>query len=267
MELIHIAEIRGENWSGFTLHYHPDVWQIDFYFEGEGRYLLDDHWEKIKKNCLFIVAPYKNHQAEKEIENKVIIGNYSMKIIFDESEIKKFLLPEIALKIPLNDKKEVEKVKFYFKNILGYHILGKKNKVEKFLILFLKNLTEILKNPNNYWRDKIEYVNELIETNYDRKITLSNIGNIVNLNPQYLCRKYRILTGENIFDYLDKKRMEKAGEFIQKQDLTIKEIAHLCGFKNVYYFTKRFKEYYKTTPGKYKEKIKSKSSSKVLFPF
>lgn len=267
MKLVHVAEIRGENWTGFDLHYHSDIWQIDFYLKGKGRYLLDDHWERIEKNCLFIIPPYKRHKAEKDFDNRVFMNNYSMKIVFDENEVKKFLLPKIALKILLQNVKESEKIKFCFKNILGYYILERRNKVEKFLILFLKTLTEILKNLNNYQRDKINHINELLETNYDKKITLSFIGQFVNLNPQYLCRRYKNLTGQNIFDYLNKIRMKKANEFLKNQNLSIKEIARLCGFKNVYYFTKKFKEYYKITPGKYRKKLKSISSSKALCLF
>ena len=50
-------------------------------------------------------------------------------------------------------------------------------------------------------------------------------------------------------------RMKKAIELLNHRSLTMDQIAEAVGYKNQFYFTKRFKKYYGVPPSKYKQKI------------
>ena len=48
--------------------------------------------------------------------------------------------------------------------------------------------------------------------------------------------------------------MEKAAEFLTESDMTVTEVAGLCGYNDISKFIQVFKKYYGETPKKYREK-------------
>ena len=48
------------------------------------------------------------------------------------------------------------------------------------------------------------------------------------------------------------KRLEKAASMLREGGKKIEEIAELCGFYDIYHFSKLFKKYYGTAPGQYR---------------
>ncbi len=63
------------------------------------------------------------------------------------------------------------------------------------------------------------------------------------------------MTGQTIFVYLNNLRIEKAKQLLSTGFYTTNDIATRTGFHDVYYFSKVFKKFTGTTPGKY---VKSK---------
>ena len=70
-----------------------------------------------------------------------------------------------------------------------------------------------------------------------------------------LFRSYKSQTGITPIQYVDEMRMKKAIELLNHRSLTMDQIAEAVGYKNQFYFTKRFKKYYGVPPSKYKQKI------------
>ena len=64
-----------------------------------------------------------------------------------------------------------------------------------------------------------------------------------------------IQPGDETRYYVDEMRMKKAIELLNHRSLTMDQIAEAVGYKNQFYFTKRFKKYYGVPPSKYKQKI------------
>lgn len=52
--------------------------------------------------------------------------------------------------------------------------------------------------------------------------------------------------------YVNKLRLERSRELLLTNKYKIEEIAEICGFKNAYYFSKKFKEAYQLSPSAYK---------------
>ena len=46
--------------------------------------------------------------------------------------------------------------------------------------------------------------------------------------------------------------MEKAGELLSQDNFSVLQVAESVGYKNQFYFSKEFKEYYGIVPSKYK---------------
>ncbi len=101
--------------------------------------------------------------------------------------------------------------------------------------------------------DTVYKVIEYIRKNYFKKISLDDIANHVNFSKTYLSRIFKDEVGENISNYVNKIRIEKAKLLIIDKKFSLIDIANLVGFEDQSYFTKVFKSIVGISPKKYKE--------------
>lgn len=101
--------------------------------------------------------------------------------------------------------------------------------------------------------DTIHEVDRYIQTHYQKKLTLDELAEVNHMSKTYLCSIFKKETGETIINYINKVRIEKSKLLFSDKNLSIVEIANLCGFEDQSYFTKIFKNYVGMTPKKYRE--------------
>ena len=97
----------------------------------------------------------------------------------------------------------------------------------------------------------MEYMNQ----SYSEDITGDFIEEKFHYNFDYLNRQFKKWTGETIFAYLNRVRMERARQLLQTGFYKVEEVALQTGFQNVYYFERVFKKFYGVTPGKVRQVV------------
>lgn len=98
----------------------------------------------------------------------------------------------------------------------------------------------------------VNYIIEYIDEHYKEHITLDEIMSRVLYSKSHIMRIFKSHTGMNIFDYINKVRIEKACLELIYSDKNNTEIALNTGFNTVQYFTKIFKRTMGCTPGVYR---------------
>ncbi len=93
---------------------------------------------------------------------------------------------------------------------------------------------------------------EYIDKNYSEKITTHDLGALVHLNSDYLCRFFKKTVGSTIGDYVNFVRVKKAEQLLSTTRRTISEIALDTGFSSVSYFNRVFQKYKNCSPSSYK---------------
>jgi two-component system response regulator YesN len=88
-----------------------------------------------------------------------------------------------------------------------------------------------------------------IDHYYQDPISLETIAQHFFISKEHLSRSFKVFTGENMSDYMVRKRMEKAKELIVEQGLAIKHVAQMTGYADIAYFYRVFKKHYGFTPG------------------
>lgn len=102
---------------------------------------------------------------------------------------------------------------------------------------------------------------DYIRLNYNNDITLKDLAeNVFFLNGSYLSHLLKIKTGKNYLTYLTEIRMEKAEELLRESEMTVTEIAGLCGYNDISKFIQVFKKYYGKTPKRYREDADTKDT-------
>lgn len=124
------------------------------------------------------------------------------------------------------------------------------------IINILKKYKNSISNEPNVYSLKNTNLYQLInwtQENFNKKISIEDVANIVGYSKCYFCNKFKSITGATYMEYLNSVRLATACRLLQ-QNHTISEVCFSCGFENISYFTQLFKKIYGLTPKSYAKK-------------
>ena len=114
---------------------------------------------------------------------------------------------------------------------------------------------EHIGNPKN--AEKIKKVVNFIYNNYNQKISIEDLSQLLNYSPYYFSRFFKELTGRTPIDYLNRYRIFRASELLRTSEASISEAAAAAGFENLSYFIRMFRKYNNCTPSMYRKRGKA----------
>ena len=102
-------------------------------------------------------------------------------------------------------------------------------------------------------RREILEVTEYIGANYGKELSVERLASIVFLTPDYLSRLFKKSMGKSISQYIRQFRMEKARELLTGTNRKVIDIGEAVGYPNYSYFCQSFREYFGTSPERYRQ--------------
>lgn len=99
----------------------------------------------------------------------------------------------------------------------------------------------------------IHDVQNYIQNNLGKDLSLNSLAELVFFNPKYLSRLFKQTTSVNVSDYINGKRLAKAKDLLKQSHIKIYEIAHEVGYSSNSYFTMFFKKGVNMTPQDYRD--------------
>ncbi len=103
--------------------------------------------------------------------------------------------------------------------------------------------------------ERIRTMLDYIENHYREDFTLQDLADQVSLSTSVCLRCFKKTLGESPMQYVKQYRIRKAADLLKTTNLTARDIALDCGFNDVSYFTKSFREAFGTTPREYRHEI------------
>ena len=100
--------------------------------------------------------------------------------------------------------------------------------------------------------EKIYAVKEIIIKNLNKNISLVELAHQVGTNEFMLKKNFKQLFGTTVFSFWNDAKMEQAKSMLIKQDMNIKEISDLIGYKNQRHFASAFKRKFGISPSQLK---------------
>lgn len=102
--------------------------------------------------------------------------------------------------------------------------------------------------------DVLYKVIQYIKANYNKRISLEDIASHIYLSRSYISSLFKEETGESLFCFINRIRIEKSKALILNYDIPLVDVGGLCGYDDQSYFTKVFKNIVGVSPKKYRDR-------------
>jgi AraC family transcriptional regulator len=111
---------------------------------------------------------------------------------------------------------------------------------------------------------RINKVIDYINNNIQAELSLYNLALIASFSPYHFHRIFKAIMAENLNDFIQRVRIEKAANLLLHQpDLSITDIALNCGFSSSSIFSRAFRNHFDLTARSFR-KLYSKNSNKLI---
>ena len=224
---------------------------------------------------MFELEGYKTFMAKNVCEAELIINSKKINLIISDWMAQKmeetsllFMLKKstITNSIPIiiisnksNFKEKITALElgaddYLIKPIMNKELyLRSKNKLSLIKTKLSKELLQEYSNHELQTKDDLFLLElkKFISENYNNEnLKLSQIAEHFIMGKSNIQKYVKKQTGKSIFEIIFEQRLIKAHELILEKKLSLSEIAGKCGFKNSYYFTRKYKAYFGNLPSK-----------------
>lgn len=108
----------------------------------------------------------------------------------------------------------------------------------------------IYKNDPSMVDNRIKKVLRHVIDHYTDPLTVQNMAEFIGLSPWYFGNFFKKETGTTFRQYLTSIRLNHAEDMLRSGEYNVSEVAAACGFSNIFYFCKVFKESRGVTPSR-----------------
>ena len=104
---------------------------------------------------------------------------------------------------------------------------------------------------------RMSTIHSYILNHYKGPIRIENVASLANLSSTSFSRYFKAHTNKTFSDFVAELRISLACKLLHKNDLSIIQISHECGYKTLSNFNKKFKEITGSNPLKYRRKYQN----------
>ena len=109
----------------------------------------------------------------------------------------------------------------------------------------------------------VEMVEKVLSDNIRENLSISQIASTLNVSTYYLMHVFKKQTGLTINEYKSALRIAQAKILLKKTNKSISEIADICGFESLQYFSRVFKQSEGIFPSKYRKQLNASVSKNI----
>ncbi|SEG46750.1 AraC family transcriptional regulator [Paenibacillus sp. UNC499MF] len=107
-------------------------------------------------------------------------------------------------------------------------------------------------------RSALERTRHYIENNYQTNITIDELARMAEVSPKYYGDLFKKTYGLSVIDYLTEQRVNRAKQLMALSQSRLKDIAHVVGYQDEFYFSRKFKQEVGVSPTVYMKNRRKK---------
>lgn len=249
----------------YPTHYHPE-YEINYVEKASGKRIVGESVSMYSELDLAIIGPNVYHcwQSETGDADLVITIQFRQDVFPAGFQDKNMLIPikemlERSQRGIVFDKESIAQLAPLIKS------LANEKGFDSFL-KFLKILYKMAVAKNQkllcsqsfspkldmFKSRRIAEVTKYIGDNFENKIRIDEIGNLIGMTNTSFCHFFKKRTGKSFVDYLNDVRIGHASLQLMETTKSVSEISYGCGFNNISNFNRVFKSRKGLTPGEFR---------------
>lgn len=118
------------------------------------------------------------------------------------------------------------------------------------LLYLLEN--EVCTNASPYL-NKIAPARQYLDEHFTEEISPNALSRLCGMSPSYLRRLFRQALGETPSEYKRRLRMAMAKDLLRGSQMTVSQVAALCGYEDLAYFSRVFRKTTGVAPSRFCE--------------
>jgi len=232
-------------WS--VLPHAHDFFQLLCTIDGSGTVALEDSEIPLSEDTVVLLPPRVSHRINADAARPLKTLDTKFEVVDDEllrvlRLVQSPILDDTHLVRRLLERIRTEGIE----RLGGYRYL-----CNALLVECLVSLVSREARQNSLARDSagesctdsiVELAKNFIDVHYAENIGSRTIAEYVGYSPDYLAKRFSQAIGMSLHNYLVRLRIEKAKEMLTYEELSVKEVAFLVGFKTIHHFSRAFKE-------------------------
>ena len=230
-------------------HWHEHVELL--YFQGDGTFICDREEYTVKAGDLAVFNSNDVHAVS------LRDGFFYDCLIVDSTFLAKNDIDVTALRFTPHIRDEMaEKL---FANIASEVAMRQSGGADRFspaatkaaILALMVYLCRGWSRPDDGSRphgDSVKRAIGYIKSRMSEPLTVDEIADHVKVSKYYFCREFHKETGYTVVKFINNLRCQEAEKLLRGSEYTVSEIARMCGFENLSYFTRTFKSIVGCTP-------------------
>jgi AraC-like DNA-binding protein len=254
--------------------FHPEV-EILLVIHGTGTRLIGDSVGRFVAGDVVMIGPNVPHVWYGDEKYTKGNSNFMSEVIFilfktdmfgeqflnlpeSESIIKLIQLSRRGINLTGKTRKEVASLILSISNSVGFKRISLLISILEIIssskeYQFLSSL--MVQNTINYSdSDRLNKIYKYVINNFQQEITLDKISSLASLSTSAFCHYFKKRTNKTFIHFLTEIRIAFACRLLIEEDQPVEKICYTCGYSNVSYFIRQFKEITGLTPLRYKNK-------------
>lgn len=253
-----------------------DVVLLSFILRGNGKHLIDDESFEERGSSLAVTHYGQRHDILTDANGMEVINvyldlqNFPLPVLpRDLQQILPRLLPlhrkfqhrlNRIVRLQFDDPTPTAAPLFAILRELEHHESGYEETILLNLKLFLISCCRHIvksgfverKPPPNLPGERLEQLRQYLDIHYAERHTLDSLARRARFSRSYLCRAFKAYTGKRLFDYLIERRIQAVMMRLLGSDEKVLSIALECGFNDLAYFNRKFKQVLGQPPSAYR---------------
>ncbi len=243
----------------FGMHCHNEH-ELYYMLEGKTTFFIGDEIYNIDKGMFVYIPKGIYHRTD----NENCHNNERILVSFDDRAItgKALAVPDElkdtrVITVPESKLSVLEEILFKIENEFKS---GKKHHEVLMDIYILELMTLLCRYKLDIaieYNDAnaiIQDVSGYIASNYSSDLSLSALSKKFSLSEGYLSRKFKMITGMGLNEYITYIRIMNAEKIFKSEKISVTDVAERCGFNDSNYFSTVFKKTLGITPLKFAKK-------------
>lgn len=246
-------------------HSH-EVYELLYCRQGNGHIVFNNRNIPIQKGRFILILPNKRHRflfghGESAVL-KILCLTAADAAIYLSSSLSNWIRNIENTDAVISDHTkdaEIDDILTKIPDLLGE---TKKNELDIIwsrigLILAIHFKNQRLADPKSQGRHggKVSAICSWIDNHLEEQLNLDMIASEFGMSRSLLTKEFRKYTNTSVVEYMNIRRLQRAGSILSETKKSITDAALESGFSNIGNFYRKFKELYGVTPSEFKKQL------------